>query len=249
MKERIAAPLQFKDIYYTRAEKANQPNRAFGNIIDFEGNKIGVDDISNSHPDGGTYTTIADLLKFTEAKRQHLLPSGYDYKPAAYIGGTPPWNSLIGYTNNGYSYIVMCNVGDSADKIGPRIGSILKGEKYPPLSYPFPVTLYKMLIEKGIDYVEQNINDLCRQDNKRYDDRFLDFYGYAFLNGGKSDIAIELFTLNTKLFPNIPQTFDSLAAAYLKSGDKANARKNYNKVLELDPRNERVKDALRNLGN
>jgi Tfp pilus assembly protein PilF len=38
-----------------------------------------------------------------------------------------------------------------------------------------------------------------------------------------------------------------LAEAYLKSGDKKQAIRNYEKALELDPKNENAKETLKEL--
>lgn len=246
LRERIAAPLGLKDIYYTKAEKATQAKRAFGHINGFDGNKQTTDDLSSSHPDGGIYTTAADLLKFTEARRTHTLPSGYAYQPGLFIGGTPPWNAMTGYGADDYSFVILCNLGESADRIGPRLSSILKGEPYPPLGYPMQITLYHLLNEKGITYIEQHIQDLCRQDGKPYDARFLDIYGHKLLLGRESKFAIQLFELNVKLFPKQPQVYDALAGVYLQTGDKEKAKQNYTKVLEIDPGNDRVRELLKN---
>lgn len=250
LRQRIADPLKLTDIYYTKAEKAAKANCAFGHMMDFEGNKISMDDISNSQPAGGVYTSLHDLLVFTEAKGNNLLPSGYQYHlPGTFGGGTPFWNSVISFGNNGVDYVVMCNMGESAVQIAGRIGSILKSESYPPVSYPFAITLYSIIKEHGIDYIKQHIRELCEQDHKPYNDHFLNFYGYQFLQNGKTDMAIELFKLNVTLFPATANVYDSLAEAFLKNGDKENALINYSKVLEIDPGNTEVKNILKKLGN
>jgi len=249
LKERISDPLGLTDIYYTKAEKVTQPHRAFGHTINFEGNKISRDDISNSQPAGGVYTSLHDLLVFAEAKGSGLLLSGYNYRlPGTFAGGTPLWNSVISFGNNGITYVVMCNIGESAMQIGGRIAAILKGDPYPPISFPFVVTLYGLLKENGIDYIGHHIRELCEQDHKNYDDHFLNFYGYHFLQNERTDIAIELFKLNVQLFPDIANVYDSLAEAYMKNGDKENALKNYRKVLEIDHANHRVKNIIKQLG-
>lgn len=62
--------------------------------------------------------------------------------------------------------------------------------------------------------------------------------GYTLLFDERSDDAIEVFSLNTELFPGSPNTFDSLGEALLVSGDLASALDNYRKVLKIDPDNE-----------
>jgi CubicO group peptidase (beta-lactamase class C family) len=63
--------------------------------------------------------------------------------------------------------------------------------------------------------------------------------GYAFLNAKKFTEAIEVLKLNVEAFPKSANTYDSLAEAYLNSGDKENALKYYELALqkaEDDPR-------------
>ncbi len=246
--ERIARPLKLENIYYTKAEKVAQMNRAYGTEINFDGNKISFDDIANSTPAGGIYTNINDLLKFTEAKLKGTLPSKKKYGSGAFAGGTPFWNSTIYYNlENGYAFIVMANTGNIADDLTLRIESIVKNQSYPPLELPFVTTLYKLINEKGIEYIKANVKQLAAQAGLDYDDRFLNYFGYRFLNGNKTDIAISLFKINVELFPDVPNTYDSLAEAYLKSGDKKNALKYYKMVLQLNPNNKRVKETVANL--
>jgi CubicO group peptidase (beta-lactamase class C family) len=245
LRSRIADPLGLKNICYTKAEKLKRPERAFGTSINFEGKKNSVDDIMNSLPDGSIYADEKDLMTFVEAKRTHSLPSGYHYVESAMVaGGTQNWNSLISYYPYGISFIIMANMGGIADELGSRMQSILNGEKYSPLEMPFDATLYKILKEKGIAYVETNIHDIVKQANRPYDDQFLNFYGYRFMEGGQANSAIQLFTLNVKLFPKVPNCYDSLAEAYLKTGDKKNAKKYYEEELKLDPGNKRVADII-----
>lgn len=248
--DRIAKPLELGNIYYTKAEKAKQMNRAYGTEITFDGNKLSFDDISNSTPAGGIYTNISNLLKFTEAKLKSTLLSGKKYGNGMFAGGTPFWNATIYYNEkNGFAFVVMANTGNIADELAPRINSIIKNEPYPPLEFPFSLSLYKIINEKGLDYVKVNVEKLAEQAGLPYDDRFLNFFGYQFLNGNKMDIAINLFKLNVELFPNVAHTYDSLAEAYLKSGDKINALKYYKMELQLVPNNEKVKTVIANLEN
>lgn len=246
--DRIAKPLGLENIYYTKTGKAKQMNRAYGTEINFDGTKLSFDDISNSTPAGGIYTNIGALLKFTEAKLKSTLPSGKKYGSGMFAGGTPFWNSTIYYNEkNGFAFVVMANTGNIADELATRINSIIKNEPYPPLELPFALTLYKIINEKGMDYVKAHVEELAEQAGLPYDDRFLNFFGYRFLNGNKKDIAIDLFKLNVELFPDVANTYDSLAEAYLKSGDKISALKYYKMELALVPNNEQVKKVISNL--
>jgi CubicO group peptidase (beta-lactamase class C family) len=243
--ERIVVPLGLRNIYYSKSEKEKQQDRAFGTMIDFEGNKKSFDNTANSTPAGGIFSNVEDLLAFSEAKRNSKLPSGKKYGVGSFAGGTPMWNCAISFDEKtGYSYVVAANVGKIADELVPRIAAIIKNESYPPLPFPFDMILYKIILEKGESYVKENVKTLAQQAGLPYDDRFLNYFGYQFLNADRSDIALILFRINTELFPKVSNTFDSFAEIYLKIGDKENAIKNYKKALTLDPQNTHIKNKI-----
>jgi CubicO group peptidase (beta-lactamase class C family) len=248
LRERIIEPLGLQNIYYSKLEKEKQKDRAFGTMIDFEGNKKSFDNIANSTPAGGIYSTVEDLLNFAEAKRNSKLPSEKKYGSGSFSGGTPLWNCNITFNEkNGYSYVIAANVGRIADELAPRIGSIIKNEPYPPLTFPFEITFYRIILEKGESYVKENIKSLAGQANLPYDERFLNYFGYQFMNADKPDIAIKLFKINTELFPKVSNAFDSYGEACAKMGDKENAIKNYKIALSLDPENTRIKTIIHDL--
>jgi len=61
--------------------------------------------------------------------------------------------------------------------------------------------------------------------------------------------AIEIFNLNVKMNPKSANAYDSLAEAYMNSGDTENAIRNYKKSLELNPDNTNAKEMLKKLEN
>lgn len=78
---------------------------------------------------------------------------------------------------------------------------------------------------------------------------FLDEYrfnrlGYDFLREKDYDNAIKVFRMNVILFPDSDNVYDSLADAYLRSGDSLQAFTNYSKAFELNSGNEHAKDFI-----
>jgi tetratricopeptide (TPR) repeat protein len=59
--------------------------------------------------------------------------------------------------------------------------------------------------------------------------------GYGLLEQGSFQEAIYVFQLNTSLFPESANSWDSLAEAYWKSGNTEKAVEYYNKAIMLDP--------------
>jgi CubicO group peptidase (beta-lactamase class C family) len=72
--------------------------------------------------------------------------------------------------------------------------------------------------------------------------------GYGLMGKNKTGDAILLFAKNVALHPDSWNTYDSLGEAYMKNGDKERAIKNYQKSVELNPKNENGKTALKKLG-
>lgn len=71
--------------------------------------------------------------------------------------------------------------------------------------------------------------------------------GYRFKQLKKLDEAIKVFTLNTQLFPNAWNTWDSLAEAYMEKGEKQIAIGFYRKSIALNPDNEYAKKMVQKM--
>lgn len=72
-------------------------------------------------------------------------------------------------------------------------------------------------------------------------------WGYQLLRADKVKESIEIFKLATIVDPKSANAFDSLAEAYQQDNDKPLAIKNYQRSLELDPKNTNAVDRLKAL--
>jgi len=70
-----------------------------------------------------------------------------------------------------------------------------------------------------------------------FDENELNNLGYQLIRANKFKDAIGIFQLNVEAFPNSANTYDSLAEGYMDDGDKAQAVANYEKSLQLNPKN------------
>ena len=78
-------------------------------------------------------------------------------------------------------------------------------------------------------------------------ENLLNQVGYQLMSRKTYDRAMDLFKLNVKLHPDSPNTYDSLAEAYLTTGDKVNAKKYYELAIEKNPgRTDAEKRILQN---
>ncbi len=71
--------------------------------------------------------------------------------------------------------------------------------------------------------------------------------GYQLLNQDRGRLAADLFRVNTVLYPESFNVYDSYAEACLKNGDRQLAIENYQKSLKLNPENGNAKRRLAEL--
>jgi len=102
----------------------------------------------------------------------------------------------------------------------------------------------------GID----EIIDFYKSENKintKYDlsESGINSFGYQLMAEGKDEDALKIFKLNSELYPNGANTYDSYGECLLKMGLKKESIKAYNKSLELDPKNTNAKKIVEKLNN
>jgi tetratricopeptide (TPR) repeat protein len=72
--------------------------------------------------------------------------------------------------------------------------------------------------------------------------------GYMLLQGTKRfEDAIEIFKQNVQDHPESSNVYDSLGEAYMLSGNKELAIKNYQRSIELNPNNASSREMLKKL--
>jgi len=71
--------------------------------------------------------------------------------------------------------------------------------------------------------------------------------GYHFLLAGNTDDALSVFKLEVQDYPKFWNAYDSVGEAYMKAGQKDLAIENYQKSVELNPKNQNGIDYLKKL--
>ncbi len=72
--------------------------------------------------------------------------------------------------------------------------------------------------------------------------------GYFFIGKQKIEMAIEAFEYNARQHPKSANAHDSLAEAYLESGQKEKAVLHYKQSYKLNPKNDNARNKLKELG-
>jgi CubicO group peptidase (beta-lactamase class C family) len=99
--------------------------------------------------------------------------------------------------------------------------------------------------ENGLDAAIQQFGASLK--NGAISENAINSLGYRFLRQKRSADAIRIFKLNTDLHSQSANAYDSLAEAYMDSGDKALAIQFYDKSLSLDPKNSNAVSQLKKL--
>jgi Flp pilus assembly protein TadD len=72
-------------------------------------------------------------------------------------------------------------------------------------------------------------------------------WGYRLINSGNFKAAVGILKLNTILYPNSWNVFDSYGEALAKAGNKPEAIRMYRRSVELNPNNDNGKKAIEDL--
>ncbi|MBZ0204565.1 MAG: serine hydrolase [Ignavibacteria bacterium] len=241
LKERFFIPLGMKDSYYRQIGDVIKGTAA-GTFINYDGTKRSQPFHYMPSPAGGIFMSIGDLLKFdNELRSTKIMGLGIR------AGGTEAWNSIVAQYDDGYSLLILSNFAHAAEEVEMRFSKILKGESYPEPRISLDMTFYAILTKKGADELGSQLKSLVEENDMEYRPFHLNMFGYSLMGNGKIDLALEVFLLNTRLFPDFPNVWDSLAEAYMNKGDNEKAISLYKKVLDMQPDNPNAKKMLEKL--
>lgn len=103
-----------------------------------------------------------------------------------------------------------------------------------------------VVYERAMNYAINSSNDVKRE-NKASLENNLNDLGYEFMYKNENEKALELFKLNTIIFPTSSNTYGSYGELLAKLNRNEEAIKMYQKSIELDSKNEDSKKALTDL--
>jgi tetratricopeptide (TPR) repeat protein len=120
-------------------------------------------------------------------------------------------------------------------------------------SYPFEIRRYygvrllKALYQEGLPAMIELFRGLRAKDPANINETALNALGYELISIPDLNKAIQVFKRNVELHPEYANGYDSLGEAYMKSGDKKQAIRSYEKALKLNPKNENAMEMLKKL--
>ncbi len=110
-------------------------------------------------------------------------------------------------------------------------------------------TLSATIASGGIDQAVKQYHELKAAEPATYnfDEPELNSLGYQLMRTKKFKEAIRVFQLNIEAYPQSSNVYDSLGEAYMNDADKPQAIANYQKSLELNPKNRGAVEMIRKL--
>ena len=110
-------------------------------------------------------------------------------------------------------------------------------------------TLSATIASGGIDQAIKQYHDLktAAPGTYNFDETELNTLGYQLIKAKKVKEAIRIFQVNVEAYPRSGNVYDSLGEAYMDDGDKPQAIANYQKSLQLNPKNRNGAKMLQKL--
>lgn len=106
--------------------------------------------------------------------------------------------------------------------------------------------LYLVTKLKGTAAALQRYDELKKEPHG-VDEFTLNALGYHLLYGGMKQDGVKVFQKNVQEYPQSSNVYDSLGEAYMKTGQKDLSIQNYEKSLQLNPKNDNAVRQLKKL--
>jgi len=100
------------------------------------------------------------------------------------------------------------------------------------------------LLEGHTKKAEGALRDLAQIEDPHRVEETVNFVGYSLLEAGRLKPARKIFELNTEMFPEAFNTWDSLGEAFMKLGKDSKALSCFEKSLELNAENTNAEEMI-----
>lgn len=157
-------------------------------------------------------------------------------------------STLLRNISKQQTIVLIDNTQNETDDIAKDVLKILNGGQIEPYGKSAAKEFGKILVSQGIKAADDMMQKL-KADSAHYSFNENEFnnLGYDLMSNQKLNEALETFKVNTELFPQSWNVYDSYGEALLKTGRKEEAVKMYQKSVEINPDNENGKKILNEL--
>jgi CubicO group peptidase (beta-lactamase class C family) len=160
--------------------------------------------------------------------------------------------SLIAFSDSGNGVAIMANSDNGFmvfDAIAASVAREYRWTSFTPAPTSHFVRFVIVSRKLGVDQAIADYRTLrAAGPAKDFGPGDLNGSGYSLLVAGQTDDAIKVFEANVVLYPDEANGYDSLAEGYMKAGRNELAIKNYQRALEMNPKNDNAVKMLATLG-
>ncbi|MEL6276343.1 MAG: serine hydrolase, partial [Bacteroidota bacterium] len=175
------------------------------------------------------------------------------YRLVSHTGGDLGFRTFFGFIPEiNMAVVTMTNseVYPASNTASLIFRSFLLDEDYRAWQAPIHFALKDVLMQDGIEAFKKAFWEKKNgPDAEKYDcsPSKLDELGYALIDRGQFEPAVEVFKLAIEVDPENAAWYDSVADAYRAKGDKATATAWYEKALSINPKQKFSRDKLREM--
>lgn len=173
-----------------------------------------------------------------------------DHPAVGPVGGGR--SALFVYLKDDLSIVVLTNLmGGNPDRFIDEIAGYYIHDMHEANGFGLAPNLKKLraqLLQKGFDNAISIASNLKKQNASfQLEENSLNTWGYQLLNQKKTSEALNIFKLNTILYPGSANAYDSYAEVLEIAGNKADALTNYKKSIRLNPNNKNAAEQIKKL--
>ncbi len=150
-------------------------------------------------------------------------------------------------TGNGVAVMADSDNGIAvANEVIRRVAQEYAWTNYKPEPDDPSNRLYLLAKLKGLPVALQRADELKKQEPGTHE-HIMNSLGYRLLYSGMEQDGVKVFQKNVEDYPQSSNVYDSVGEAYAKVGQKDLAIQNYEKSLQMDPKNTNAVERLKKL--
>jgi tetratricopeptide (TPR) repeat protein len=155
-------------------------------------------------------------------------------------------NYIVGYKDKKIGVVYLTNSFNGLSIGQDLVRAAIGGEKEPAIAYlgydqydsPGP-RFFRAVMAKGVEEAERLWPEFRKTYPEDFNEAVINRVGYQLLGARRSKEAITVLRYNAESYPQSANVYDSLAEAYMNSGETKLAIAYYKKALEAIPKDPR----------
>lgn len=161
------------------------------------------------------------------------------HKVYSHSGGDTGFNSKIAIVPDKNAFVVFMANCDftNVDAINSTLLDIALGYEPEPIKISPNKALINAINKEGMKGAYNTLDTIKKHGQDKYTIRESDLYNlaYMYMEEKQLELAVDLFKMGIKEYPNSSSFYNGLGECYLQKGDKELAVESYKKAYELNP--------------